>query len=581
MKTDRHPAWGVLAMLWVACAWVNDARARDYHVCNCGFGAESGCVPGDDLDAGTAVAPFRTLERVRQIFPFLRNGDAIRLCRGGAWQLGSETGARWQNSDCTRDPVDPDLAQCEIGSYAAPWGGSARPLVERFGNEPVMELIDVVDRPEDHIRLVGLHLSRGGGLGAGLLVDPSRNRLRLRDMQFDGHDVGVSFPPEPCHVGGSCAPNSRAAWIDQSQFTGSGRHAIRAEGSRGLYIDLSALDLRGNGSAGGLGADVFASEIFGMVLRDSRLTQTVGWPGRRCSGNSVYVASGPVLYATGNLFEEVASQVDDDCMPIMYTRSNASSANLVVGNRFNEFGMAAVTVSQCRNCFIQNNVLVRSANRSGAGIEVRDSSPIFASRFVWIRHNSLFVTSAPGFTGVVLSAAADPLRPAAAFSVASNAIHYGGASPAFLCMRLQAARQDFLSVDYNHCHFPEAEAAGARWGEFLGPAPTVSGPPARTRGGSALQDWWDVVNANGAEPPWDRNSSTEAPGFALSPDPYAMLGLMPRFATDAVVDQGEPLQFPFIRTDFRGRPRDALPDAGAFEYDPTVFEDAIFAHGFE
>lgn len=557
------------------------AQERTYHVCKCGPGAEAACVPGDDLDAGTEQAPLRTLERARQLFPTLRNGDSIRLCRGGAWQLGNETGTRWENNACRRVQAGVEPAPCEIGNYDPPWGGLSKPYVQRVGSEAVLELVDAAQHADDHLRLRGLRLSRAGVAGDGLLIHPSRNFVDLVDMEIDAHEVGVSLPPEDCFASGTrCAYNYRRLLASGGEWAGQRLHALRGEGSPALSVELDTLRFRRNGSIGGSGGDVFLSDVGGANVLHSSFSQTADAPGRLCHANAISVERVISFNLKGNLFEERAEQVADDCMPVRYFAGNGAGVNLLVGNRFNEFGQAALQLSNCSDCFIQNNVLVRSVDRGGVGIVLSDENFSAASHGVWFRHNSMFIASAAPFVAIALRVRTNPLLPPGHLSVSSNAVFYAGASADFRCWVLQAERSSFGVVDYNHCHFPVAEAAGARWGDFLG-APPTKRSAFEAGMGSPLEVWWSEVNANNADPPWDRHSTTEDPGFGQSLDPYARLGLMPRFATDSAVDRGEPFPFAYITTDFRGRARDALPDAGAFEYDAGAFADLLFATGFE
>ncbi len=576
-----HPrlAFGLSALLLAFGGELN-AQARTFHVCNCGFGAEAACVPGNDLDAGTEQAPLRSLERARQLFPNLRNGDSIRLCRGGAWQLGSETGTLWENSGCRALPTETETAPCEIGSYLPSWGGIARPYLERLGNEAVLELADPLQQPDDYVRLSDLRVARAGVLGVGLLIHPSRNFVDLVDLEIVGHEVGVRLPAEGCDASGSCAYNYRRLRVSGGELIRNGSHALRAEGSPALSVQLDTVNLLGNGLDDPAGAGLLVRGISAATVLGSRFSQTGSLPAERCATHSLRIEAVAVLNLLDNLFDEVRDRVDADCIPVRYSGGGGFGLNLLVGNRFNEFGAAAMWLSNCRNCFVQNNVLVRSIDMPGVGISLQDSAAVAASRGVWMRHNSMFIASTSPFIAVALSVRPDPLVTQGHLSVSSNAVFYAGASPQFRCWQLQARRSDFTGVDYNHCHFPAAESAGARWGDFFGAPPTKT--VAMEKGApSALEVWWSEVNANSPDPPWDRHSTTEDPGFAQSPDPYARLGLMPRFATDVAVDGGEPLANAYITTDFRGRQRDALPDAGAFEYDPRAFDEVIFLADFE
>lgn len=93
------------------------------YFCDCATGAGTDCVAGDDANEGTSpAAPRRTLAAATDRFNAMNAGDAVALCRTGAWD---ENGGQIHNPNCRA--TNP----CDFRDYIPAWGTaeSRRPRI--------------------------------------------------------------------------------------------------------------------------------------------------------------------------------------------------------------------------------------------------------------------------------------------------------------------------------------------------------------------------------------------------------------------------------------------------------------------
>jgi hypothetical protein len=113
-----------------------------YYYCDCQAGSASGCVAGNDSNAGTSPsAPQQSLSALGTRLNSMQAGDTVAMCRGGRW--AGVVSASWQNSNCT------SASTCDLRDYVPSWGSSGSPkpyinggssagngIIHAFGNGP-------------------------------------------------------------------------------------------------------------------------------------------------------------------------------------------------------------------------------------------------------------------------------------------------------------------------------------------------------------------------------------------------------------------------------------------------------------
>jgi hypothetical protein len=115
-----------------------------YYYCDCQGGAASGCVAGNDANAGTSpTAPRRTLSAAIAQFNAMNAGDTIALCRGGAWNeynLGALFNQRCR-TDSNVPPAANNTLTCDFrddqGAVAAGrWSTASDPILDSTSGNP-------------------------------------------------------------------------------------------------------------------------------------------------------------------------------------------------------------------------------------------------------------------------------------------------------------------------------------------------------------------------------------------------------------------------------------------------------------
>jgi hypothetical protein len=138
-----------------------------------------------------------------------------------------------------------------------------------------------------------------------------------------------------------------------------------------------------------------------------------------------------------------------------------------------------------------------------------------------VRNNSILITSRG--TGIQLNTEGTN------HTVVSNAIRYTGSNTGWNCLRADLPASSYTAIDNNVCGYSVGE-----WADGVG----------------NLAAWQSAG--------WGTNSQAADPGFTSSAN------LAPAAATSAIVNAGHPSLS--ATRDFYNNSRDALPDAGAYEW---------------
>src|SRR5687768_7278085 len=94
------------------------AGAATYHVSDCGEGASSACIPGNDLNTGTSPAsPWKSCAKVTAQFPRLLAGDRVLFARGSA-----QTACKLHYLSNANSRKDNPIV---IGAYTPSWATDA------------------------------------------------------------------------------------------------------------------------------------------------------------------------------------------------------------------------------------------------------------------------------------------------------------------------------------------------------------------------------------------------------------------------------------------------------------------------
>ncbi len=164
------------------------------YFCDCQAGADAGCVPGNDANAGTSPsAPRRTWSAAVSRFSAMAAGDTVALCKGGRFDGNSSQIYGIENTRCTAGST------CDMRDYEPPWasGDEGRPTIA-FSGSGVNGLIlgnwssSVTVAGFRFLNLAFVHTSGGAsGSGAGLQFNDRVNDVEVCNCVVDGWSLGV------------------------------------------------------------------------------------------------------------------------------------------------------------------------------------------------------------------------------------------------------------------------------------------------------------------------------------------------------------------------------------------------------
>ena len=485
------------------------------YVCDCQTNADADCVAGSNANSGTdPAAPWQTYEQARSFYnSSIAAGDEILFCQGGAHDISGDPDNIWSATSCTA------VQLCTIADYTPPWasGDEGRPILQRANDGHGFTINNTSGYSFQNLdlRCTGC----AGGSGWGFFVVEDADDILIDNVSMDSFTIGI-------HLRGCIATwcsNDRVT-IRNSQFTNNSDQGFLGHGND-LLIENNYFENNGDGT-------VFAYNIY--VAGDSRVTirgnelYRASLDGSGNCGGTSLVGHGSIndLLIENNVIREDVGKANQTCWGIAiapaYDGTPESYNNLIIrGNRVENVGNVSIATGSCLNCTIENNVVVLQQSFGTTGIAVRPfgAAEDGTSSNITIRNNSVATT-----TGVGIE-----LNEGSGHTIVSNAIQMTGSDVNWNCLDTALAAGSYDVIDYNVCGF----SAGS-W------ATTAAD----------LATW----QAQG----WGANSSASAPGFMSSTD------LRPGSETAVIVNAGHPTLSSMV--DFLGNGRDALPDAGAYEW---------------
>jgi hypothetical protein len=541
-------AVGVLALL-LLLLFTGSARGADYYACDCAAGAATGCVAGSDAASGTSpAAAWRSYDRAQDAWSALAAGDTLRFCRGGVFPIAGST--RWVNAQCRA------AQPCTVMAYTADWsqGGEDLPRLERASGDAIsLENGGDARHEEGYVfRDLELACTACAGQGSGVFLYNDVDDVRLEDLRIRGFGVGVFH-------GGSRACTADAAGCDarnvRLSLRGSDIRDNDVQGFLGAGDDLliDGNRFEGNGRSGILEHNVYISgDASRVVVSRNELYRSAARTGR-CEGASL-VAHGSLTDLTieGNFLHEDIGAASPSCWGINISPAYASGETflrtIVRGNRLHNLGNAAIALTSCVDCVVENNLIlheqpfgITAIHASALTHEPNDAT----LQRLRVRNNSIQVGAAGG-VGIRVGGEGTQ------HEIVSNALRHSAASGgagggSWACLALDLPAGAYAAVDHNVCGY--APGAAREW----------------EQGSGSLANW-RVLSG------FDAHSRADDPGFA-----GAFAGSFDFAAANlavAMISAGHP-RFS-ATTDFYGSPRTRPADAGALQN-----ADRLFADGYE
>jgi len=513
------------------------ALAVDYYYCDCQEGAAPGCSAGSDNNSGTAIdAPRQSLLNAESRFRGMSGGDVIRFCRGGSFS--TNTLHTFVNSNCSAG------ALCAVTDYVPPLQDSSlsRPIITQTSDSVLFSLADggASDQEQGYsfsnMDLRCTRCSPDNAANAFFFYNEI-NDVTLENISIDGFKIGV-------HLAGRNSPPNTGDGIHDRillknlSITNSTTQGILG-GARSLTIEDSYFENNGGGTV--YDHNIYISSGNNIIVRRNELFRSSLNTNGECNGVPL-VVHGDVsnLLIEGNTVREEVGRATQGCWGISVDPGYASAESFtditIRGNKLMNVGNTAIGLAACSNCIVENNTILHQQAYGvvaiSAPVRERGTDDISLNQ-ITVRNNSIYMGSSG--TGIKLGGEGSQ------HTLVSNAIHYIGAGD-FNCIDTNLAASAYLAIANNICFFPDATVA-SEWekGSGTSPDPLSAWQAVSTMGQGSI-----IADPNFNQPASPENDFSQQNNSAVT-------------INKGHVDLS-------ASTDITGKPRDAQPDVGAYEF---------------
>ena len=504
------------------------ANSATYFICDCQQGADANCVSGKDNASGkSASTPWQTFDKAMQKFGSLSAGDTVAFARGAVF---STKGGRWVNFNATaQKPV-------VVTSYTPSWAGGneAKPIIrcsadcfrlENGGNA----------RHKEGMVIEKLHLIGADTTGWAIFLYNDVDDVVMDSMEIDSFSIGIHCAGSNPADSGSNGLNERITLKNSVIRHCSGMGFLGS--APDLLIQNCWFDDNGFAEAV-FNHNVYISgegvreRVIGNVLTHSSMVDG------QCQGVSLVVHGvHRDLSIENNVVREDSGAAGGGCYGIAVDagygtpevfRNVVIRRNLVVN-----VGYVGIGVSSCRNCLIENNIIIQNQRGGGTGIAAPDrdfSDQDTAADSIIIRNNTVYV-GADVSSGIGIQISDQGSH----HVCANNLVFMAGAKTTGSYFSLNLPASSYSLADYN---LGFGGAASVRWEEKVG----------------SLAIW-------SSQSGLDAHSHMVDPLFpstATTPNK-----LVPHFGSPAI---NAALASAAPANDYYGAIRDNSPDIGALEY---------------
>ena len=445
-----------------ACA-AEPIRGKVYYYCDCGTGAETGCVPGNDNNAGTNPAtPRQTIENAATRFNSLPVNDTVALCKGGAFNSKG-------NLEIGSNKCNPGVTCNDLREYTpATFTGTSKPIINHTtSDKPLFRFMGATGG----VRFLNLKLKGNGGTNGnhGFFFYDGAHDVTMCNLDMDSFSIAVY------NESGHGANEAMTANIKLRGSLITNSKGMGYLGG-GMNNDISYNHWDGNGSSTVGEHTIYLSSV--KQLTNVRLIGNYvrGQHGLTCLGAPV-VAHMAVdgLEVKDNVVEIAASASTGGCWGIVFNNFTNDPAPIYhrnaifSGNTIKNGGNLALTVTGCPDCVIENNLIIYETAMEARGIKVA-SGPVRTgiadeiNTRNMIRNNTIWYSpqASGGGTGIEVGIEG------AGHVIANNTVTYSGPttdgkSP-FNCFKYPLTLESYKFINNNHCY----SAATSNWVEGHG-----------------------------------------------------------------------------------------------------------------
>ena len=507
-----------------------------YYFCDCESGAASGCVAGNDSNAGTSPsAPKQHFSTAAALFNTMAAGDTIALCQGGAF-TGSYTGSSTNsahNANCQSStvPAYGSTTSCDIRNYAAPWnaGGEGYPIIS--GSSYGLDF----DDPNNTTTYSGyraFNLALTGSTSFEIVVGHRTSNVDLCNLTVHDNTGGGGVIGQPAMVSGVTIRESRfynlggQGWLEAcSNMTVTDNYWANIGGSKaGSNPQQHILYLGGDSTGVPTGVTISNNEMHAIVGAGGPVTIVA----HTRVDNLSFVNN--VIYGAGDGYGIQLDQGGEG-------QAEGFNHAVIRGNQLLDVTGIGVQVDQCPNCIVEDNVITVGGSGYSYGIASGQTSDCSESGCLGntnlvFRNNSIYFLS--GSNGAAISLGGDGTN----HLIVNNAIAGTGS---FECIATPLSAGSYQMVANNACtgdsSFGTSYGTGNITASFSFTNPTATPPDFSFASGSPLA---------GA----GTSAATCTVGGVANQDCYSPYGIS---------------QFPWSATAALGT-RTSRPDVGAYIY---------------
>lgn len=538
-------------------ALAGGASATSYYVSDCGTGAASQCVSGNDANAGTSPsAPWKSCAKVSARFSALAAGDHVLFARGSAQSACKLYFLSNLNSRAANPIV--------IGAYTPFWttAGTGAPILNGPDSMFTLSLVNSGNSTHDEGYIVqDLHFV-GTGVNsklAAIIMSNDVKYVTIQRVEIEQFALGIQ-----CNggTGNSLAPGSDGI-TEHIIIRNSNIHNNRGmgilSGCGDTLIENNTLD---NNGVGLLDHHIYLSSS--AVVGVEQTVKQVVIRGNTLTNNSPYASDTAVsptpglcgavaivvhglqdgLVIENNMISEPTVPASGSCWGISvdsggYDHTEGFLNVAIRGNTIVNYALG-IGVDMCDTCVIENNYIY-SARPASSGI-IAPSKYFQAATAgntlnnnLTVRNNTVYLKSPNyGSVGIRIS------RDGTSHSVASNLVYFGaGSNSTTACFNTTGLMPSaFDAFDYNLCYF---SATSGKWDT--------------TRGSLASQQLVGL----------DAHSLTANPLVSTSVAPK-FVGTMS--GNSPAIKKGHPTMS--SKLSLGGLRRDTTSDIGAQQYGATV-----------
>ncbi|MBA3588015.1 right-handed parallel beta-helix repeat-containing protein [Methylibium sp.] len=511
------------------------ANATVFYFSDCASGASAACVPGNDTNVGDDPAkPRRTLA-----------GFTVKNRADGEYVLAFARGSALEfNGMLYLGQLKSSTQSLVLTDYRPSWGGETLPIIRFTPSTNVNALNSAgfnMTRAGSGFKFRNLDITGTGApnyYGSGFFFYQNVSDVLLENVTIRDFGIGVYVAQQkhnpPTRIENITIRNSRIINNFAQGFLGGGYKTV---------LENNVFD--NNGFKGGSRYhNIYLSDYAeNMVLRGNTLTNSAMVNGR-CTGVSLVGHDHLVntLIENNTIIELTANW---GCYGIQINGYQSSTkymgfdGTVIRGNTVvlgGAAGAIGIGVNACPNCVIENNTVVGFVDSDFTGIAVPDgsfTSPGAKDYAITVRNNSVYVNSPSG------NSAAIRVNSAASSNdkVVSNMIYLGP--------RSHSEAKCFKTGDRTLSSF-------AAFGDNI---------CFRTGGAGKWSDQHSTLTAAQAGG-WDSGSRNTDPLLVAAPGAANQWSMTVRLGSPAINAGSRALS---ASTDILGKPRDALPDIGAFE----------------